>query len=415
MAKLKKHFEIKNQGGIAKINILGAISWWRNNSDEFTQLVDGLLEDGVQDVDAYINSVGGVMVIGGELRNQFARFPGRKKVKLGAICASAATSLTTVFDEIEVSPNISYMIHDPIHEGRMEHEEDFDSAKKLYVNLRNQAIKDYVSLTQRIKGDDGGLSESEISDMMRKTTWMSAAELIEKGFAHKISGEEDSYLPEDSLDIANSMRFQLPVNLVDQIESLQPDDDEGQPSDPPTPQLQNQSKMKNLLLTFLASVGVTNFSGDSSDQDIFNGLKQFVDRKVQAFNNLVNALKGIEGIDISNDAGHADIALAIQNAIKAKGDTIAQLQADLDKIDNEKRQAVFDLARNQKGFTDKQIENLKNMAKTSSIEAVVNFLEDVPDKKSASGVVQNSGGSTGGSMAHAINSRLAGIKAKLNS
>ena len=405
MAKLKKQYEIKNQGGKAKIKIIGEISWWRNGSEDFTRMVDTLLEEGVTDVDAYINSGGGDMFQGGELRNQIARFPGHKYVKLGALCASAATSITTVFDEIESSTNTSYMMHDPTHGMVIEHEEDFDSNKKLYLILRNQVISDYVALSKRILGEDKGLTSEEVSEMMRATTWMNSQELVDKGLAHR-SGSEDQDVPEDSAEVANRMNFTLPVQLMNQLESNPADEDD---LIPPV-QKKNKAKMKNLILVMFASWGVQGLTAESADQDVANALKQFVQNKLQAFNSLVDQLKSFEGFSLKNDYSPADLIDSVKNFIKAKNDRIIDLENSLKKVDDAKLEAVYDIARTQKGYTDKQIENLRMMAKNSSIEAIVNFLEDVPDKKDLTRVPEGGQPVNSSTMAHAISARLAGIK-----
>ena len=417
MAKPKKQFEVKNQGGKAKIKIIGDISWWRNGSDEFTQRVDNLLEEGVTDVDGYINSPGGNMFEGFEIRNQVARFPGHKYVKLGALCASAATTISTVFDEIESSLNISYMIHDPMQSALIQHEEDFESNKKLYLDLRNNAIKYYVNLSNKIKGEDG-LTEEEVSDMMRKTTWMNADELLERGLIHKVDTEDDDYMPEDAQDVANRMKFSLPTEVLNKIKDTSGDEEEeggeeGPPKNPSpkTKSNKNQIKMKQLIISFLATFNVVNVSAESSDENVVSALKSFVQQKISAFNSVVDQLKSLEGFKFNAD----NLVGSIKDFVQMKDDKIKELQGKLDEIDKEKLEAVYDFAKTKKGYTDEQVNMLKEMAKNSSVETVVNFLDKAPDVKSLSQQVQKEGTTNSGStMAHAIYGRLAGIKNNLS-
>lgn len=407
MALRIKQFEVKNKGGKAKIRLLGDISWWNNGSDEFTRLIDNLLSEGIEDVDAYINSPGGDMFIGNELRNQFARFPGHKYVKLGALCASAATTITPAFDLIECVRNTSYMIHDPLFSPFIEHEEDFESNKKLYQNLRNNAIGEYVSLSKRIKGEGKGLSAEEVSEMMRKTTWMNAEELLEKGFVHKIANEDDSYMPEDAQDVANRMKFTLPKAILNKLQnSIDPD--EGQDDDPPAPKPKpkNQSTMKNFILTFLATFNVVNVNEQSSEGDIFNSLKAFVNQKVTALNNVLDHLKTYEGFQFNAE----NVVQSIKDFVKLKDDKIQELQDKVDKIDQDQREAIFDIARNQKGYTDEQIKALKEMSNHSTVESLVKFVEQSKNVKSLANEVSGEGASNSSTMAHAINARVAGIK-----
>ena len=98
-----------------------------------------------------------------------------------------------------------------------------------------------------------------------------------------------------------------------------------------------------------------------------------------------------------------------------KDDKINELQGKLDQIDKDKLEAVYDFAKTKKGYTDEQVNMLKEMAKNSSVDTVVNFLDKAPDVKSLSQQVQKEGATNSGStMAHAIYGRLAGIKNNLS-
>ena len=194
-----KHFHISNQAGRAVIKIIGEISWWKNNSEDFTRKVDRLIDQGIRDVDGYINSGGGSMLEANEIGNQIERFEGERLAQLGAICASAATIVSTYFHEAKGSSNTQYMIHDPRLLTIVEHEEDFDSQKQLYVNLRDDAIDRYSQKT--------GIDEDEISEMMRKTTWMNAKKAQELGFIDAIKNEK-AELPADTQDVFNRYHYQ---------------------------------------------------------------------------------------------------------------------------------------------------------------------------------------------------------------
>jgi ATP-dependent Clp protease protease subunit len=199
-----KRFEIINKSGKASIKITGEIGWWKTSGENFTQLVDRLLEEGVQDVEGYINTPGGSMFDANEIGNQISRFPGIKSCKLGALCASAGTTLSTYFDTVETASNTQYMIHDPSWSPFIQHLEDWESNKQLYVNLRENAIDRYVAKT--------GLSREVVSEMMRKTTWMNADTLLEKGFVDSISKEKDS-LPDDAQNVLKNMGLEVPEVL----------------------------------------------------------------------------------------------------------------------------------------------------------------------------------------------------------
>lgn len=193
-----ERFNISNSGKTAKIKLIGAIDWWDNNSKQFTNQIDQLINSGCTDVELYLNTAGGSMIEANEIGNQIQRFTGKKTVKLGAICASAGTCLSTYFNTVEASANTQYMIHDPSMGIMVEHLSDFDSAKKLYTNLRNDVISRYNKKTK--------ISKEEISNMMTAVTWMEATEAKQKGFVDSISTESDNLFTPDAKNLLNKYK-----------------------------------------------------------------------------------------------------------------------------------------------------------------------------------------------------------------
>lgn len=197
-----KRFEVLNKGGKASIKLIGEFSWWENDSTSFIAQVDSLVAAGVTELECYINSPGGDMVEANEIGNQISRFTGNKSAKLGAICASAATIVSTYFDTVEASSNTQYMIHDPSARITIEHLSDIDSYRQLYENLLNDAVDRYHKKT--------GIDKEELKTMMRNTTWMSAAQAKEKKFVNSI-GSDSAEMPSDAAKLFD--RFQVPENI----------------------------------------------------------------------------------------------------------------------------------------------------------------------------------------------------------
>lgn len=201
MAKLqfKKHgYEVTNEGAVADIRIIGNIDWYRNGSDDFTRMLGELRAAGVTELRGYINTGGGSMWEANEIYNQLSVFPGKKTAVLGALVASAGTTIACAFsDGIEMAANGQYMIHNPcldVSGG----EAELKSALQLYTNIRQAAIDIYVKRT--------GLTADAISAMMDATTWMTAAQAKEKGFITGIAGEADE-LPADTAEVFNKYRY----------------------------------------------------------------------------------------------------------------------------------------------------------------------------------------------------------------
>jgi ATP-dependent protease ClpP protease subunit len=196
------------QGQVADLSIIGDIDWWNNNSADFTRQLNDLRAAGVTELRGYINSGGGSMWEANEIYNLIAGFPGRKTCRLGALVASAATTIACAFaDGIEMAANGQYMIHNPniVAQGG---EKEFKAALQLYQNVRQGAIAIYVQRT--------GLPAEEISAMMEATTWMDAPTAKANGFITAISGEV-AELPSDTAAVLNKYHYAGVPSVLNQV------------------------------------------------------------------------------------------------------------------------------------------------------------------------------------------------------
>lgn len=172
--------EAKNNKAV--IRIVGMISYWNNHAAGFKQQLDQLIADGITDADIYINSGGGDCFEANEIANEIRRFSGKLTAYLGALCASAATYVASVCDEVVIAENTSYMIHKPF--GDMYgNSDELRSYLKLLDNLEKQYANTYSKKT--------GLSVDKIKDLWKADYWMDAEEAVELGFANRIEGSAD--------------------------------------------------------------------------------------------------------------------------------------------------------------------------------------------------------------------------------
>lgn len=208
----KGNFDITNSADkkTAVINITGPIYGWRAVSENFRQKVDLLLAEGVTDISGYIHSPGGDMKEADEIGNQILRFTGKRSLLYGAMVASAGTVIGSYFDPklTFCHSNTSFMIHDPMWRPQILHLSDFDTAKKLYTDLRNNAIQRYHDIT--------GQDKDKISADMQKTTWFNATELKKLGFVAGIKDEKAKLSNTDTQYIEN-MGISLPENFLTQF------------------------------------------------------------------------------------------------------------------------------------------------------------------------------------------------------
>jgi len=289
-------FEIENSGNskVAKFRIITAITFWREYSRQFTMAVDRLIGEGYSEVELYLNTPGGSMFDANEIGNQFNRFRGEKRVKLGAMCASAGTIISTYFDKIESSKNTQYMIHNPKMKLEAVRESDFDSSKKLYVNLREDMLDRYEARTN--------MSREDLSTMLEQTTWMNAKECLEKGFVDSINGEKAA-LPENYQESLENLGFSVPENV---LANWQQDVE---------PQSQKQmNALAQLLITSFTLQGVTSESDAASIVQALQAQRQDRDTQITRLtaetqvltNSLAEATTQIETLNASVQANEND-------------------------------------------------------------------------------------------------------------
>ncbi len=204
---MARQYEIKMQGHVADLSIIGDIDWWNNNSADFTRQFNELRAAGATELRGYINSGGGSMWEANEIHNLIAGFPGRKTCRLGALVASAATTIACAFsDGIEMAANGQYMIHNPIVQASGG-DKEMRSAAQLYENVRQGAIAIYAKRT--------GLPATDIAAMMEATTWMDAPTAKAKGFVTAVSGEVAD-LPADTAEVLNKYHYAGVPSVVNQ-------------------------------------------------------------------------------------------------------------------------------------------------------------------------------------------------------
>jgi len=202
--------EIVQAGNKARINIIGNISDWRNNSREFNDSLAKVKESGVQDIEIYINSFGGSVFEANEISNIILGFEGTVQFTLGAVCASAATIIVAqVITQkenvsIEQYRNGQFMIHNV--SGYLSGQiKDIESGLQLMRNLQQNAVDAYMQQT--------GMSESVIKSMMDKETWMTAKEALTKKFITGILDKNDSS-PQNLSEIMNCGYGNLPTDIL---------------------------------------------------------------------------------------------------------------------------------------------------------------------------------------------------------
>lgn len=271
-----KYFEITNSSNdTANISITGAIAWWKNSAEEFTRRIDELVMKGAKNVMVYINTPGGSIWDANEIGNQLLKFTGTRTAKLGALCASAGTTLSTYCHKVIASKNTQYMIHDPIFTVVIEHEHEFETQLQLYQNLRNGALDRYEKKT--------GMKRDLLSEQMLKTRWMNAVQAEKDKFVDEIAKEDDELITDDAENILREMKMPIP-DCVNQILT------------------KTQQKQDTYTMSKVAKVLM--IAGDSTEDQIAEAINSIKDTATKTLVAL-GATKGFKKESIEKVAKHS--------------------------------------------------------------------------------------------------------------
>lgn len=126
-----------------------------------------------------LNSPGGDVTAAAVIRNIISEYPGEVTVKVTGMAASAAVMVAISGNRVQIMDSAMMMIHDPMFAlmGYI----NIDQATQIRNAL--QSVKESIVPAY---AERTGLSESQISAMMSRETWMSAREAVNYGFADEI-------------------------------------------------------------------------------------------------------------------------------------------------------------------------------------------------------------------------------------
>lgn len=200
-----------------KIRLDGFVGLDINTND----MAQNLIEAAGDDLEITVHSRGGFALDGLDIYQQIKEYPGKKTIRLGGIVASAATVIAAQKDaEIIADPSTVFMIHNAhgIAEG------DFRAMAKTASRFRE--MNKHMS---SLYADISGKTEEELLDMMNEETWLYGQEIVDAGFADRLSGEPQNTGKDQVIAIAKQkveMAFQEAVAFAKQVKSQKVSDPE---------------------------------------------------------------------------------------------------------------------------------------------------------------------------------------------
>lgn len=183
---------------MTKINVKGAVvgndnaeiyNWLGYDYISPRQVEDALNNDIDGQVQVNVNSGGGSVFAASEIYTMLKAYSGKVTVNIQGLAASAASVIAMAGDVVNMSPTAQMMIHkaSTISRGNAD---DFAHDSKMLDVTDQSIVNAYEAKT--------GMNRDDILQMMANTTFMTAQDAVDKGFADNISTgeEENSQVPQ---------------------------------------------------------------------------------------------------------------------------------------------------------------------------------------------------------------------------
>jgi ATP-dependent protease ClpP protease subunit len=133
--------------------------------------------DKTQPLVVRIHSEGGSVIDGLAIYDEFKTYPGPKKAIVESAAFSIASFIAMAFDEVDITENGYFMIHNPWAKTEGDDQDHADSLN-LLSKLKEKMVGAYSEKT--------GKSRDEVLSIMKAETWVDAKEAVNQGYANGI-------------------------------------------------------------------------------------------------------------------------------------------------------------------------------------------------------------------------------------
>lgn len=157
-----------------------------------------------------INSYGGDVIAASVISTLLREYPGRVRVQIDGIAASAATVVAVAGDQVDIQDTAYFMIHDPLAVFFFA-ALNISELERLAASL--QAVKEGIINTYETRT---GLGRDRLSELMTEETWMDAQRAQDLGFVDQILRQEHP-LPVDlgeQAAVVNALFVNVPEQLL---------------------------------------------------------------------------------------------------------------------------------------------------------------------------------------------------------
>lgn len=234
---------------VIEVFVYGEIGAWGITANQFVQDLRAM-DDGVSQVIAAFNSIGGDLFDGLAMHNALSRLGERCTGRIDALAASAASVAVCGAHRVVIAANAMLMIHNPYtYAGGGA--EDF----RRVADVLDQTLEAIIA-AYKAKAPD--IDDAELRRMVDAETWLTANEAVALGLADEVG---DGIKVKACLGQgAVLQRFQhAPVELVAQLDEPPEPDPELEPVDPPlVPPVVDSAKLALMITQRCTAAGISN-------------------------------------------------------------------------------------------------------------------------------------------------------------
>ena len=190
--KKQRFYQITQADRTADINIYGDITSWEwFDSDVSAHSIKTDIDSlDVDEINVYINSYGGEVAEAVAIYSALQRHKASVHTFVDGFACSAASIIFCAGDVRTVSNIGLLMIHNCMSYLGYANSNEMRKAAEDNDKINQSSIEAYKKVSN--------LSEEQIKEMMDNTTWLTAAECLEYGFATDIAEAEEDELTEQS-------------------------------------------------------------------------------------------------------------------------------------------------------------------------------------------------------------------------
>ncbi|EJM94728.1 head maturation protease, ClpP-related [Pseudomonas sp. GM67] len=231
---------------VIEVYVYGEIGGWGITANQFVRDL-AALDDGVSQVSARFNSIGGDLFDGLAIHNALARLGERCTGHVDALAASAASVAVCGAHKVVIAANAMLMIHNPWTYASG----DAEGLRKVATAL-DQATEVIIA-AYKSKAPD--IDEIELRRMVNAETWLTANESVALGLADEVG---EGVKVKACIGQGGALqRFQnAPKALLDQLD---------EPPEPPTPDdppvvpvVQDSAKLAVMITQHCNKAGIGN-------------------------------------------------------------------------------------------------------------------------------------------------------------